>query len=329
MLCAGTASAADPALVAFDAPAPLADRATIAARMLHGYQHERALAAAAARGTPLAGAPLDPRAERWEVIAPADCDAAAPCGVLVWVHPWDDARAPRDWARPLAAARVIYVAATRSGNGQPVLDRRVPLALLGLAGVQARHATDPARTWIGGFSGGGRVASRIAIAYPDLFAGAILVATADGPGTGDAPLPGEPLLGALRRGRFWAAVGDADPENHSILRDAMKHFRRVCALDAALAIQTGWGHRTLDGRRLDHALRWLDSTRGASAADRARCETTAAAEAGAALDRVRALLAAGDQAGARRALLAAHRDWGGLVAAGFAELLPGAEAPPD
>jgi hypothetical protein len=322
---AGAVGAAEPALVAFDAPAPLADRAVIAARMLHRYQLARAEAQAVATGATLAGAPLDPRAERWELIAPADCSASAPCGVLVWVQPWDDARAPRDWSRMLAAARVIYVAATRSGNAQPVLDRRVPLALFGLAGVKARYATDPARTWVGGFSGGGRVASRLAIAYPDLFRGGVFVATSDGPGTSDAPLPGEPLLGALRDGRWWATVGDQDPENHSISRDAIKHFQRVCALDATLALQSGWGHRTLDGRRLGHALRWLDEGPRASDDERARCEAAASAEADNALARVRHLLVAGDRGGARRALLEAHRDWGGLVAAGFAELLPQVE----
>lgn len=327
-LCASAyAIAAEASLVAFDAPAPYADRAVIAQRMLHGYQFERANAHAAEAGRALAGVALDPRAERWELIAPDGCRAEAPCGVLVWVHPWDDARAPRDWARELGAARVIYVGALRSGNDQPVLDRRVPLALHGLAGVRARYATDPARTWVGGFSGGGRVASRLAIAYPDLFAGGIFVATSDGPGTGDAPLPAEPLLAQLRRGRYWLSVGDADPENHSISRDAAKHFRRVCALDATLVLQTGWGHRTLDGRRLGHALRYLDAASGIAPDARARCEAAASAEADKALAEVRALLAAGDRAAARRALLDAHRVWGGLVAAGFAELLPLVDPP--
>jgi len=308
--------------VGFDVAAPAADRATIAARMLHGFQLERAKALAVETGRALTGPALDPRAERWEVIAPDDCRTEAPCGVLVWIHPWDDARAPRDWAPVLGAARVIYVAADRSGNDQPVLDRRAPLALFGLEGARSRFAIDPERTWVGGFSGGGRVASRLAIAYPDLFAGAVLVATSDGPGTGDAPLPAGALLAALRGGRYWAAVGDHDPENRSISRDALKHFRRVCALDSTLALQTGWGHRTLDGRRLGHALRWLDQGPRASIEDRARCETAASASADKALAAVRGLLAAGDREAARRALLVAHRDWGGLVADGFAELLP-------
>jgi len=309
-------------LVAFDAREPLAERDAIAVRMLHPYQHARLRAAA---GAALAGPALDPRAERWEVIAPDGCSAEAPCGALVWVHPWDDARAPRDWARALRAARVVYVAAMRSGNDRPVLDRRVPLALLGLAGVRSRHAIDPARTWVGGFSGGGRVASRLAVAYPDLFRGGVFVATADGPGTSDAPLPPAPRLDALRSGRYWIGVGDQDPENLSISRDAAKHFRRACALDTALALQRGWGHRTLDGRRLAQALAFLDAGPRADPGARAACAERASADADSAIATVRAMLEAGDRAGARRALLDAHRDHGGLVDEAFAELLPRTE----
>lgn len=322
LLAAATASAAGT-----DLGPP--DRGDIARRMLHGYQYSRAVAAAAAHGDTLSGPALDPAGARWELIAPDDCSPQAPCGVLVWIHPWDDARAPRDWLPVLRRARVVYVSPFGAGNAQPVLDRRVPLALLGLARARAEVAIDPARTWIGGFSGGGRVASRMAIAWPDVFRGGVFVATSDGPGTVDAPLPGGALLEALRGGRWWFGVGDRDPENLSISRDALKHFRRVCALDTTWSVRTGWGHRTLDGRRLAEALRFLDRDAGVPGPERDACVTDADAAAASALAAVRARLATGDRDGARRLLLEAHRDWGGLVADGFAGLLPMVETPAD
>lgn len=324
--CAGIAAGAELALVPFDAPAPLADRDVIASRMLHPYQYARLRASAGDRA--LTGAPLDPSAERWHLFTPDDCSADRPCGALVWVHPWHEAAPPRGWEPVLRRARVVFVAAARSGNDQPVLDRRVPLALFGLAGAQARVAIDPARVWIGGFSGGGRVASRMAAAYPDVFAGGIFVATADGPGTADSPLPGGERLAALRRGRYWAVVGDADPENHSILRDAVKHFRRACALATRFEVETDWGHRMPDGRDLEHAIRFLDRAEPVAPAAQAACERTASADADKAVAAVRGRLATGDRAGARRELLAAHRDWGGLIDAAYDELLPSVEDPP-
>lgn len=321
---AATALAAAPEAVAFDAPAPLAARAEVAARLLHGLQHQRLLAHAAASGRALDGDAIDPRAERWQLFVPEACraplavssDDDAACGVLVWVSPWDQAVPPRDWLAALEAAKLVYVAAERGGNGADVLDRRVPLALHGLAGAQARTRIDPARVYIGGFSGGGRVASRIAAGYPDVFRGGLFVATSDGLGSSDAPVPPLERLAALRAGRWWFAVGDEDPENAAITHDAFKHWQRLCALDSRLLRVTGWGHRNLDGRRLRQALAFLE--RGASPTPEARavCERAIAAEAEAALAAVRARLAAGDRDGARRDLLDAHRRYGGLIADG-------------
>lgn len=326
LLClpAAAASATAAEAVAFDAPAPLAARAEVAARLLHGLQHQRLLAHSAASGRTLEGAAIDPRAERWQLFVPASCraplrvrrDGDAACGALVWISPWDQALPPRDWLAALEAAKLVYVAAERSGNDHDVLDRRVPLALHGLAGVQARTSIDPARVYVGGFSGGGRVASRIAAGYPDVFRGGLFVATSDGLGSSDAPVPPLARLAALRDGRWWFAVGDEDPENAAITHDAFKHWRRLCALDSRLVRVTGWGHRNLDGRRLRQALEFLEHGAKPAAEARAACERTIAAEADAALAAVRARLAAGDREGARRDLLDAHRRYGGLIADG-------------
>src|SRR5688572_21384338 len=127
LLCsasAGAALAAGPQQVAFDVATPLATRAEIAARMLHGLQHQRLLAHAAGSGRSLDGSAIDPRGERWQLFVPESC-RDAPCGLLVWVSPWDQAALPRDWLGALEDARVAYVAAERSGNAQDVLDRRV------------------------------------------------------------------------------------------------------------------------------------------------------------------------------------------------------------
>jgi len=227
----------------------------------------------------------------------------------------------------LDSARVVYVAAERGGNAQDVLDRRVPLALLGLAGAQARYAIDPQRVFVGGFSGGGRVASRIAAGYPDVFRGGIFVATSDGLGTSDAPVPPLARVAALRQGRWWFVVGDQDPENAAITRDAFKNWQRLCALDSRLARVTGWAHRTLDARRLRQALEFLERGAEVAPAARAACERTLEADAAAALAEVRRLLAAGDRDGARRALLDAHRRYGGALGTGFAQLWTELAAP--
>jgi hypothetical protein len=327
LACAAHALAAEVEDLAFDAPVPGADRAELAARLLHGYQASRVAALAAARGTPLGGAPVDPRRERWRVYAPDAC-RDAPCGVLVWIDPLPAPGLPRDWLRVLDAQRMIYVGAHDSGNERDVVDRRVPLALFGLAGIEARHQLD-ARRYIAGWSGGARTASRAASAYPELFAGAYLVATADGPGTVDSPLPGGERLAALRAQRVYMVVGDIDPENFEILRGAQRAYQRTCVLDNEFEVVRGWTHRRPDGRALQRALRWLDEGPRATDEARASCAAEALRSASAAVDGAERLAAAGERSAARRALLEAHVAWGGLIAERFAALIGALEGSAD
>jgi dienelactone hydrolase len=297
-----------PAEVVFDVPAPLATRAAVASRLFHGYQWQRVAALAADKGVDLEVSPIDPAMERWEVYAPPACAAGARCGVLVWIHPWEDASLPRDWPRVLDALQLVYVSARRSGNTQDVLDRRVPLALTGLAGVQARYAIDPERTYVGGFSGGGRVASRIAAGYAEHFAGGLFVGTADGIGRSEVPVPAEPGLSALLgRGRYVFLAGGQDPANLDYSRSAVRAFRENCVTEAHLMVVADWYHRTADARWLRRALERLEAGPRSDADATATCR--AAREAAG-----RAALAAATDEGAA---LEAHRRFGGFISAEF------------
>jgi len=71
------------------------------------------------------------------------------------------------------------VTAANSGNDAPTIDRREPLALLAAHNTMKQYPVDPQQVYIGGFSGGARVALRLALAYPDVFHGALLNAGSD------------------------------------------------------------------------------------------------------------------------------------------------------
>lgn len=313
---------------AYTVASPLATRDAVARRLLHGYQYRRVTALAASRGDDLSSLAFDPAAERWQVYAPPRCAAGEACGALVWIHPWNDASLPRDWARVLDARALVYVSARRSGNEEDVVDRRVPLALLGLAGVQASYRIDPDRTYVGGFSGGGRTASRIATGYADVFSGGMFVATSDGVGTSEVPLPGGAALDALlTKNRYAFIVGTEDPANADYTRRAHRQYRESCVLDAELFTVSGWHHRNVDGRWLARLIDALDRGHRAPATDTAACRARLEAAGGAEIDAARERLAAGDREGARERALDAHRRYGGLIAAAFealiAELEPG------
>jgi len=63
------------------------------------------------------------------------------------------------------------------------------MALLAAYNTMKQYPVDPQQVYIGGFSGGARVALRLALGYPDVFHGALLNAGSDPAGTLDVPLP--------------------------------------------------------------------------------------------------------------------------------------------
>src|SRR6202008_275793 len=74
-------------------------------------------------------------------------------------------------------------------NEANIIDRREPLALLAAHNIMQRFRVDPERIYIGGVSGGSRVALRIALGFPDVFRGAFLNAGSDPIGDAQVPLP--------------------------------------------------------------------------------------------------------------------------------------------
>src|SRR4029078_3454746 len=132
--------------------------------------------------------PIDPRQEKFGLYVPTEKPARG-YGLLVWVSPLDGARMPLGWSPILEQRGVIFVTAARSGNDTSPLGRRIPLALTAAANVVRKYPIDPNRIWIAGFSGGSRIAERMALAYPDVFSGAILDGSPAATGTEDAPCP--------------------------------------------------------------------------------------------------------------------------------------------
>ena len=97
-------------------------------------------------------------------------DKETPYGLLVWVSPSEDGAPPANFLSVLDKHKVIWVGANKTGN-EHKMDRRLGLALDAAANVIKRYAIDPQRVYVGGASGGGRVASMLAPNFPDVFNG--------------------------------------------------------------------------------------------------------------------------------------------------------------
>ncbi len=144
----------------------------------------------ASAGRTLSGQAIDLAAERFIVYVPSQ---PPPRGyaLLVFVPPWQQAGLPQGWAPVLEKYGVIFVSAARSGNDENTMGRREPLALLAALNILADYPVNPAQVYIGGFSGGSRIAERLAIGYADLFHGAVLNAGSNALGdlSAEPPIP--------------------------------------------------------------------------------------------------------------------------------------------
>jgi predicted esterase len=110
--------------------------------------------------------------EAYEIIVPRSDKKEVPHGLFIWISPNDQCAMPTDWEKVLAEKKLIFVGALRSGNQREVTSR-MQLAIAANDQLRQLYQIDPARVYVSGHSGGSRVASMLAVAYADMFSGAV------------------------------------------------------------------------------------------------------------------------------------------------------------
>jgi pimeloyl-ACP methyl ester carboxylesterase len=265
--------------------------------------------------------PLDLAQERFVVYVPQGEPPPGGYGLLVFVPPWPEAALPKDWAHVLDRRGMIFVSAARSGNDADTLDRRIPLALLGYENIRRRYPLDANRTYVGGLSGGSRVALRVALAYPDLFRGALLNAGSDPLGGGGIALPPADLFKRFQDStRLVFLTGDRDEVNLHNDLVSRQSLRDWCVLDVASVTMPRTGHRIADAAGLERALKALDAPNGIDTTVRASCRADINRALAAKMAEAEAAIAAGDRARATEILNAIDARYGGAAAAEIASI---------
>jgi hypothetical protein len=251
--------------------------------------------------------------ERFSIYVPAQRPSQG-YALMVFIPPWQDAHLPPGWAMVLERHGMISVSATKSGNEEKVLDRRIPLALLGAYNVMQRYPVDPERVYIGGFSGGSRVALRTALAYPDLFRGALLNAGSDPIGDGEELVPPDDLFAKFQKSRLVYVTGSQDDWNiqHDMVsRDSMKAW---CVFGTAIETMSRVGHESAVPYSLDRAIAVLDQRPPVDQGKLSECRARIAKELAADLQRIDGLLDRDKPHDAWRSLTKTDMRYGGLAA---------------
>jgi len=293
---------------------PLSSSAELMHRFLSPLAAIRAGRSLAHSAVALRDQPIDLAQEKFTVYVPSHSPAEG-YGLLVFVPPWENAMLPRGWAAILDRHGVIFVSAANSGNEASILDRREPLALLAAHNIRQRFHVDPARTYIGGFSGGSRVALRLALGYPDVFRGAFLNAGSDPIGDAQAPLPSPELFSRFQEmTRIVYISGQNDAVNVEKDAASVRSLLEWCVFDW-YAERSPWvGHEVAGPAVLGRALDMLDKHAEPNLTKLNNCRVRINQELEKTIAQASDLLAAGNADGARRSLNKIDTRYGGLAA---------------
>jgi predicted esterase len=125
--------------------------------------------------------------------------------------------------------------------------------LMGLALVQQNYAVDPARIYISGMSGGGRVASMTITLFPHLFTGALYIVGADFWTTTD------PALLALITDKRYVFLTGAKDFNRNEMRQIYQRYLDAGASRSLLMDLPRFGHEYPSAGVLKTAFEFLDA----------------------------------------------------------------------
>jgi pimeloyl-ACP methyl ester carboxylesterase len=292
----------------------------LARRLTSPLQAARSADERARAGVPAAGHTIDLKDEHFIVHVPP-LPASGRYGLLVFVPPWQDARVPAGWDRILDRFGVIFASAARSGNDEPAIARREPLALLAAHNLMRAYPVDPERVYVGGFSGGSRVALRLALGYPDLFHGAMLNAGGDAIGTRELPIPPADLMREFERSmRVVYVTGEHDTEYLNEDLPSQRSLHRWCVANIDSFLEPGVGHEVADATALSRVLKALESAPAVADARIEKCRAGFESELSAMLDEVERHFAKGERDRAMQLLAKLDARFGGLAAPRSVEL---------
>ncbi len=191
-------------------------------------------------------------AQTYELFVPPRRDTKKALPVVLYISPGDKPESAwKNFGPACKALGMIYAAPYGAGNDCPP-KQRVRIVLDVLDDIRRNYPTDPDRTYLTGFSGGGRIACVVGFALPELLGGVM-------PLCAGGELRDEPWLRHRAIDRLSVALvtgtGDFNKGEVERLRGP---FLKEVGVRTRVWTQQGLGHGLPSDKTLLEALRWLD-----------------------------------------------------------------------
>ncbi len=188
----------------------------------------------------------------WQIYVPESYKVDNPAGVLVFINAIDSGGIPYQWKGVMDAHNLIWIGANDSGNDFPVAQRMIK-AILAPQVLAQYYALEPERFYVAGFSGGGKVATRVASARPDLFKGGLYIA---GSVSWENNVPAQ--LDLIKKNRHVFLAG-ADDFAMKSMKKVYKRYKEAGVENTRLMTIRDYKHRFPPARYLGKAITFLDS----------------------------------------------------------------------
>jgi hypothetical protein len=196
-------------------------------------------------------ADFDSTRQSYELFVPPQAEQKKPLPLVLFVSPGDGPAGWKQFEAPCKQLGAVFVSPHGAGNNVP-MPKRVRIVLDVLDDVRRQFPIDPDRSYVGGFSGGGRVACAIAFALPEHFGGAI-------PACASGDVREESWLRRRVADRLSVALltGEKDFNRGECERLRGPYLRDV-GVRTRVWVQPGLGHGVPDAKVIGEALAWLE-----------------------------------------------------------------------
>ncbi len=196
-------------------------------------------------------ADYDSRQQRYQLFVPRTYKADKSWPLIVFVSPGDDPLGWRFWQKTCEQGGFLFCAAHGAGNNCPA-GKRIRIILDMFDQVRRDYRIDADRTYVTGFSGGGRICCTLGYNLPEFFAGIV-------PVCGTNPLASLDYLRQRAQDRLSVAFVTGETDfNRAENEKYMFPFLTDLHIRARLWVVPKLGHAVPGDAVLGEVVRWLE-----------------------------------------------------------------------
>ena len=189
------------------------------------------------------------KTQQWQVYLPTN-ELTKPPGLFVYVSPVKTGQITQEWKRVMDKHNLIYIAADAAGNWTKP-NHRIVMAINAVPAAMRQWSINKNRIIISGFSGGGRIASMLAIQYPNIFSSALYIC-----GVNYWEESWQPDMDKLTSHRFVFFTGTND-FNLGQTRDIHTRYLKAGLKNSKLLVANRTAHELPNANYLNLALSYL------------------------------------------------------------------------